>query len=150
MIQRKQTLWLLLALVATVVCLCLPVGAFEPAGMGTSDKMYNLWIELAAGTHDFAVWPMFALLLASCPVVIAAIFLYANRPLQSKLCLFNMLLLVLWYVELAVNSRFGGAEVTFHLAFAACLPALALILSFMAYKGIQHDERLVRAADRIR
>lgn len=150
MIQRKQTLWLLLAFVATVACLCLPVGSLEPSGMGASDKVYNLWIQLANGTHDFSVWPMFAVLLLSCPVALLAIFLYNNRPLQGRLCLLNILLYVVWYVLLAVNTRIGGNEVAFHLAFAACLPALALILSFMAYKGIQHDERLVRAADRIR
>ena len=32
MIQRKQTVFLLLALAAIIVCLCLPLGAIEPKG----------------------------------------------------------------------------------------------------------------------
>lgn len=150
MIQRKQTLWLLLSLAATVLCLCMPIGSFEPSGMGTSDKMYNLWIQLSNGTHDYAVWPMFALLLVTCPITICAILLYGSRKMQGNLCLFNMLLYVLWYILLAVNAHIGGTDIIFHIHFPACLPAFSIILSFMAYKGIQHDEKLVRAADRIR
>lgn len=150
MIQRKQTLWMLLALVVSIVCLSTPIARLEPMGMGTGDSMYNLWIQLAGGTHDYSVWPLFALLLITCPLQICAILLYGNRPLQSRICLLNMLLYVVWYVVFAVQTRIGGNEVSFHPTLSACLPALATILSFMAYKGIQHDERLVRAADRIR
>ena len=34
--------------------------------------------------------------------------------------------------------------------FASCLPLVALILVLMARKGVSDDEKLVRAADRIR
>ena len=38
----------------------------------------------------------------------------------------------------------------FHLDFPAALPAVSAILCFMARKGVLADEKLVRAADRIR
>ena len=44
MIQRKQTLYLLLALIITVICLCLPVATLVPQGMGVDMPMYNLWV----------------------------------------------------------------------------------------------------------
>ena len=34
MIQRIQTLYMLVAVIVTSVCLCIPVGAIEPLGMG--------------------------------------------------------------------------------------------------------------------
>ena len=43
MIQRIQTVYLLLALVLTVVCLCMPVGVFHTPEMGGDVEMYNLW-----------------------------------------------------------------------------------------------------------
>ena len=63
MIQRKQTVFLLLALIVTLVCLCLPVGKFVPQTMGVDMPMYNLWLVDGNGGHDFSVWPTFAILL---------------------------------------------------------------------------------------
>lgn len=45
MIQRKQTVFLFLALVATICCLCMPVGTFVQQGMGTDSTVFNLWME---------------------------------------------------------------------------------------------------------
>ena len=39
---------------------------------------------------------------------------------------------------------------TFQIEFGGALPAFALVFYFLAYKGIMADEKLVRAADRIR
>lgn len=150
MIQRKQTIYLLLALIATVVCLCLPVGRFEPQGMGASLQLYNLWIQ-GDGSTDLSAWPMFGLLVLSCPINLFAIFSFSNRILQSRLCVANILLIVAWhavYAVLAVTCK--DSAFTFHVNIAACLPFISAILYFMARKGIQHDEKLVRAADRIR
>ena len=59
MIQRKQTVFLFLALVATICCLCMPVGTFVQQGMGTDSTVFNLWME-QDGNKNFAVWPLFA------------------------------------------------------------------------------------------
>ena len=128
MIQRKQTVFLFLALVATICCLCMPVGTFVQQGMGTDSTVFNLWME-QDGNKNFAVWPLFVVLLLSCPVCLMAIFAFRNRMLQSKLCVVGMAL---------------------HVGFASAFPVVALVLYFMARRGILADEKLVRAADRIR
>ena len=79
------------------------------------------------------------------------IFLFKNRMVQSKICLFNILLIIGWYAVLALytfvlNDGMG----TFKPGFALILPAVSLILYVMARKAILADEALVRAADRIR
>ena len=60
MLQRKQTVFLLLALILTVVCLCLPVGLFTPENMQPTSLMVNLWVNMPDGAHDYSVWPLFA------------------------------------------------------------------------------------------
>ncbi|MBR1400561.1 MAG: DUF4293 domain-containing protein [Prevotella sp.] len=150
MIQRKQTLFLLLAVIVNIICLCLPVGKFIPEGMGVADQMFNLWIITGSGVRDFSVWALFAILLLTCPIAIAAIFMYRNRMLQARLCLFNMLLLLGWIIVYAVFSFTRGEQATFQPMFAACLPFISLILHFLAHRGIIADERLVRSMDRIR
>ena len=150
MIQRKQSVFLLVAFIVSVVCLCMPLGSFEPQAMGVGFKMYNLMVILGSGA-DYSVCGLFGLLVLSCILSMATIFLYRNRMLQSRMCLCNMFLLVAWYVVFAVMTRnVISADTNFHVAFAACLPAIAIILNFMARAAIIKDEKLVRAADRIR
>ena len=150
MIQRKQSIFLLLAFLASVVCLCLPVGSVEPAGMGASFKLYNLFLDKGADV-DYSVCGLFGILLLSSVLSLFTIFLFRNRKLQSSLCLCNEFLLVAWYIVLGVVTRnVIDPSAAFHVAFVACLPAVAIVLNVMARAGILHDEKLVRAADRIR
>ena len=118
MIQRKQTIFLLLAVVAYVVTLLLP-------GVGS--------------------WLLVALLVGAAAVSLLAIFDYNHRPRQSRLCLVAMVVTLLWYLVLALQAADPSAR-----PLSAVLPAVALVLLALARKGILDDERLVRAADRLR
>ena len=132
MIQRKQTVFLFLALLTTIACLCLPVGSFEPKGMGAESMLMNLWISDANGGKDFNVWALFAILLVTCPINLFAI------------------MIIGWYVVYGVFSQVLMTGFDFHIKFAACLPLVAFILLWLARHSILADEALVRAADRIR
>ena len=62
-----------------------------------------------------------------------------------------MALQVVWGAALFFfASTLGGDGVSFHVGFASAFPVVALVLYFMARRGILADEKLVRAADRIR
>ena len=150
MIQRKQTVFLFLALLATIACLCLPVGSFEPQGMGTENQLMNLWINETNGGRNFSVWALFAILLVTCPINTFAIFYYHNRKRQARFCMFSMLMIIGWYIVYGVFSQVLMPGFTFHVGFAACLPLIAFILLWLARHSILADEALVRAADRIR
>lgn len=150
MIQRKQSVFLLIAFIASVVCLCLPIGSFEPQAMGVSFKMYNLMVMLGT-CADYSVCGLFGLLLISSALSLSTIFLFKNRMLQSRMCLCNLFLLVAWYIVFGVMTRnVISADTDFHVAVAVCLPAISIVLIFMARIAILKDEKLVRAADRIR
>jgi uncharacterized membrane protein SpoIIM required for sporulation len=153
MIQRKQTIFLLLALVAVVVCLMQPVGLFIAEGMAPSRDMYNLYVasnEAAQGS-TLMVFPLFILLLLSCPLMLWAIFAFKNRMRQALLCTGCSVLCMLWIVVYCVLGYAIGIDgYSFSMTWQACLPAVALVFLNLAHRGIMADERLVRAADRIR
>ena len=129
MIQRKQTLFLILAVIVSVCCLSLPVATLLPSGMGAPSQVLNLWIADGNGARDFSAWP--------------------RR--QAALCAFCIFLLVVWYLLFAWLV-FTGERATFTLTpeLPLALPAVAIVLYFMARQGIMADERLVRSMDRIR
>lgn len=152
MIQRKQTIYLLLAMALTIICLCLPLGTFVGnENIGQTTTLYNLWTTNADGARSFSVWGLFAVLLITCPINLIAIFSYHNRITQSRYCLFNILLIIGWHVGYAVlalslSENYGQ----YSISFSSILPAISIILYAMARKAILADEALVRAADRIR
>lgn len=115
MIQRKQTVFLFLALLTTIACLCLPVGSFEPKGMGAESILMNLWISDANGGKDFNVWALFAILLVTCPINLFAIFDYHNRKRQARFCTFSMLMIIGWYVVYGVFSQVLMTGFDFHI-----------------------------------
>lgn len=151
MIQRLQTLYLLLALAATIVCLCLPIASIEPKGMGVSIEVFNLIVTGSKGAISFSTWPLFTLLLATCPLDIAAIMLYKKRKTQIRLCNWSIILCLAWYAYYAFMILGTFQQLgTWNASFAVCLPLIAVILYALAIRGIRKDEELIRSADRIR
>lgn len=153
MLQRIQSVYLFLAAIATVVCLCLPVGYYaDGEGMRVATE-YNLWLAFAEGGHALTVWPLFVVLALQAALSLYAIFCYHNRIAQSRLCVFGSLLTVGWYAVYAVLGLAMGCGVdgtSFSPSWEAVLPAVSLVLLLLARRSIMADERLVRAADRIR
>jgi hypothetical protein len=157
MIQRIQSLFLL---VGTV---CLAVACFVPvAFVATADSYYIVtsWAAKLNIPNGETIYPTYFIgllqaLLAGLSLV--TLFLYKKRPLQSRLCLAGMfitvilLLLMLWvypdYVLLKLPQLFGG-----ELAFSpwTLLSVIPFGCFYFANKFIVKDEKMVRASDRLR
>ena len=151
MIQRKQSLFLFIAIILNFICLIFPIGIFIPKGVGVNSIMYNLWIQDGAGTVSFSSAPLFVSLLANILVSLVTIFLYKNRRLQIKLCSWNLFILIVWYLAYVIMCLlFKGQYDGFELKYPVVFPMISLILTSMARSAIRKDEALVRAADRIR
>lgn len=152
MIQRKQTLYLMAAIILTVMCLSMQIGSFQVGGLEVA-RVYNLWYT-ALGKHHFDTWPLMAILLPTAALGSYTIFLYRNRKTQALFCLLNVLLIVGWYVCYFVVGQMVGDKswgtVDFRPSWPAVLPAVALILYLLARRAIKADEKLVRSMDRIR
>ena len=155
MIQRKQTLFLLLAIIAYAVCLFLPIASVEPKTMGAEVLVYNLGLVGDGGIKIAnTCLPLFIDIVVCAVLALVTIFKYKNRKVQMTGCSITMLFSLLWYIDyvliymgvIPIVEVEGAVEVKF----AACLPFISIILVAMAKKGINDDEKLVKAADRIR
>ena len=139
------------AIAITIACLCLPLGYFEPKGMGLNAEMFNLWIKHPEGGVSMTSSVLLAIQVLTASIGVWAIVGFRNRPRQAKLCVVNMLLLIVWYALAAFYTlHVGYRDYTFHADLAICFPLIAIILYWMARRGVLADEKLVKAADRIR
>ena len=151
--QRKQTLFLVAAIVMTVICLCMQIGSFKAAGLQVG-RVYNLWFTDPLGHRHFDTWPLMAILLPTAALGTYTIFIFHNRKVQALFCALNALLITGWYVcffffFLTIGDKTWGT-VDFKPLWPAVLPAIALIFYLMARHAIKADEKLVRSMDRIR
>lgn len=152
MIQRKQTLYLLLAIIAIFAIMFLPILQGITPVVNHEWQITSFYFEERT-SKIIEYWPEFNFFIIECLVLLLSIytiFAYKNRKLQMKLCVVNMILLVIWYVLLVfiVMIKFDGNSLK--IGWEPFLPLVAFILIYLAHQGIAADERLVRAADRIR
>ena len=150
MIQRIQSVYLLLITILLVVAMCLPIGQFIEADNITSHIFKPLGVTLASGETQ-ATWGLFGILLLTTIINFLTIFLYRNRMLQVRMTIFSMLMLVGYYITLGVFWYVLKDESqTFQLGWAMCLPLVCIILDYLAFRAIYRDEVMVSAADRLR
>ena len=159
MIQRIQTLYLLLATVLTVVCMSSCIGYYISED-GEIGRLFNLgcWCAKDEGSYLLSSrggsWALFVILLIESTLSFLNIFLFKYRALQMRVCTFCMILLVGWYATYAFFAWYFldafYTEVTFRVAVWASLPCVSIILLYLAFRGILKDEKLVRSLDRLR
>jgi uncharacterized membrane protein YqjE len=149
MIQRIQTLYLLLAATA-----------------GGALGYFNLWkadlekgIEKSVGyfnaTSNFLIFTLIAIITL---LALVTIFLFKNRKQQFKLTVVNVLLSIglIVGIYMAVQSEankyvvdgFTITRATFLIP--AIIPVILTVLLFLAARGIYKDEKLIKSLDRLR
>ena len=128
MIQRIQTLYLLICLVLTVVCVV---------------------FEVKAENHP---WALTAIMVVTGVLEFMGIFLFLRRALQMRVCTFCIILLLGWYATYVAFAYMVGEGLVgeFRPQLWASIPAINAILQYLAFRGILRDEMLVRSLDRLR
>lgn len=156
MIQRIQTLYLLIVSVMMVITTCTPIATILVDGREVVFSPFSI----AAEGEQLASLPIWLgiLLILSAALPFITIFLYKRRQLQIRLCgaeavlLLGDILLGAIYIYILCNKVFEG--ITFShlvLSFTGIVcPIVSIILIILAMRAIFRDELLVRAADRIR
>jgi hypothetical protein len=148
MIQRIQSVYLLLVTILLVVAICMPVGQFIGADGVTAHVFKPLGVALADGGFQ-STWGLFGILLLSALVAFCTIFLM----LQIRMTIFSSILLIGYYIAFCVFMFILKGDLdamTFQLGWALCLPVVAIILNYLAFRAIYKDEVMVKAADRLR
>jgi hypothetical protein len=138
MIQRQQTLWLLLAAVCSFLSFQFP--------FYTGDKFENnitLRAELDAASNFFLIILTAALIIVSA----VAIFLYKERKKQLRFTIggliLSIIILIFYFLEIK-KFVVGSFSLT-------CLFVFATIIAYvMAARGIWKDEKLVKSLDKLR
>jgi len=138
MIQRRQTLWLLLATIAAVLSFMFPfVTGKEAIKNMQADKVID-------AASDF-----FLLILTGGAIILSTvtIFLFKDRKMQIRLCLLGLLLSVVIIVRyIMLMNKLTNTT----LALYAILPFVFLASYFFAFRDIRKDEKLVKSLDKLR
>jgi hypothetical protein len=136
MIQRQQTLWLLLA----TICAFL---SFQfPFYTGTNVDNPNERVIIDAGKSLFLIVFTASSLILS----LVTIFLFKDRKLQIRLCLVgiavSILILLFYYLEI---KQVNGTP-----SLSALFVLLIPVSYFLAFRGIRADQKLVKSLDKLR
>jgi hypothetical protein len=149
MIQRKQSLFLLLSIVAFVASYFLPFGEFS------QHALYAYHAKDTAGTDVEGIqhyWFHAPYALASL-IALASIFMFNNRVKQMAVLRLSFILyaasfaLMAFYIRSAsgvLNDKEFMPGISFFLVF------ISFVLNMLALRAIKKDELLVRSVDRIR
>lgn len=149
MIQRIQTIYLLITIVLTSLVIGFPVMEIL-----TGESVYPVTLfEANDGGSMIYSWGLLGLCIANILIVLATILQFKNRRLQIRLATFNILFIVVFYVVLGIyysilNGKFE--ESVINPDWTVILPAINLILTYLSIRAIGRDEALVRATDRLR
>lgn len=138
MLQRIQSIWLLLASACAFISLKMP---FYSGTNSANIASYRLM-----GTENFA---LMLLTIAIGIIALFTIFLYSNRKIQMRLCILGILLegllIFLYYKE---TTKFVVNTGTYSLT--SILQVLILVFFFLAIRGISHDNKIIRESNRLR
>jgi len=141
MIQRIQSLWLLIVAIAAFATYTLKLY------IGTNTAGTEIIFPLAENLILVIV------IIALGILAMVSIFLYKNRKLQFKLAIFGIIFSVgfLFLEYYAVESFKTERQIqSGSYQLGALLPILMVFLFFFAARGIYRDERLIKSMDRLR
>ena len=146
MIQRIQSIFLLLAAAASFSLFALPFASVDKATAEAGvfqDKVFNVMDHPA----------LMGLFGAAGLLAFISIFLFKNRKLQMRLAIFafiaNLLATVFGVIFFMQNG--GGVESSqINDGIGAFVPLVSLICCLLAYRFTQKDDKLVRSMDRLR
>lgn len=179
MIQRKQSLFLFLAICCMAMCFMFPIATFDAMtpqrAAGSSEllsasaelnliaKPTNTYAEILNSQHQdmeqfLNTWPLLVLTIAVAAISLLSIFLYKNRIRQMRivavaflLAVADLFLIFIWAIDKFVDQSFVGCtDVDVHYGLGTWSVVAAIVFLFLAQRSIKKDEAKVRAADRLR
>lgn len=153
MIQRIQTLYLLIVALVMTMPLFVPIAQV----VVPNDASYNFFTygvvligeQSALQAH---YWALLILNIFTIGLPLVTIFLYKKRFLQLRLCIVEIILLVgstvlMWYHIHQFQNKID-ADILYKLSFI--FPLICVVLTYLGMRGIFKDIKLLKSLDRIR
>jgi hypothetical protein len=155
MIQRVQTVYLMLVLIFALLFIFLPMGYLSTPGTTLSINGWNLpETILEATSYATALLGWLSLVLA---IIIMILTLHMILQFRKRLYQIKIgKILILIHLITVVSTFFYLdnvkviAQGTFSYGIAIIFPLISMLLVLMANRAIRRDENLVRSADRLR
>ena len=153
MIQRIQTVYLLIITILTVLMLFFSLATIQAGGVFYTFDATGVSTVATQPELIYPTWGLFALTTIIALLALITIFLYKKRVLQIRFCVFNAILLVGFYGVFAffawtLKGQMGMDQ--FLVKFPLVFPLVCLILDYLAIRNIGADEALVRSLERLR
>jgi len=152
MLQRIQTVYLLAAFILTVILFTGPVAQFTTE-TGEIFVKHSGAFTAEGERLPMSSWPMTVMFSIVSLLSFLTVFSYKNRVRQMRMSLFLMIVdagmvgIMYYFTRFAFN-HFGG--ITNFFQWRLIVPLIMLVLYYMAFKGIQKDELLVKSYERLR
>ncbi len=153
MLQRIQTVYLLLVSILMLSLLFLPLSVLQSGDHFFSFDVFGLNTLQGEKELIYPTWGLLVLDAVVLAIALITIFLFKKRMLQIRLTIFNTILLfgfygLFAYLIYGFKGEFG--ELNYALKYAASFPAVSIVLNYLAIRNIGADEALVRSLNRLR
>ncbi len=161
MIQRIQTVYLLLVVILSFVCLVSQIGYYTSNDETVASFSNFAFSSFGAYSAYSSVGPyaLGVLLIIVILLSLLSIMLFRKRMRQLRLVIISNIMLFGYIATYILFAYFynenlqlvqPSAPLSFHIRFATLFPVLCFILNGLAIHGIRKDEALVRSLDRLR
>lgn len=153
MIQRIQTIYLLLSAILSAIFIFAPFAYFETDLHYFFDNFGIHYQENSETKTLINAYPLLILSITAIVLIMTSIFLYKKRKLQIRFSSFALLLeigsyiLIAYYVYYYADANIS-ALVNWQISIV--IPMVNTVLIYLAIRGILKDEALIRSLDRIR
>ena len=152
MLQRSQTLFLLLAFVFSLLLLTGPLAVILVEG-GEILIAHSGVFDREGNDLGVATWPLTVFFMLVTALSFFNIFFYRHRIRQMRICIYMIFLNVgmvgiIYYYIWYIKDQFEGLQNIFQ--WRIVIPPIVIILLYLAYRRIKRDELLVRSYERIR
>ena len=153
MIQRIQTLYLLLALILMGLLFYFPFAEI----LSGEGKLYTFKFDGLHYIESLEVYvqtvPSIILLSAILAINVVVVFLFKKRIIQMRVAFINMILMLgfvglIYYYVKSFSGDLEAEAISYKIY--DIFPFVAAILNYLAIRSIGKDEALVRSIDRIR
>ncbi|MES2701164.1 MAG: DUF4293 domain-containing protein [Bacteroidota bacterium] len=142
MIQRKQSLWLLLAALLNAGAFICDLYKYDTVVNGVTERK---------GLHVTDHFPTLIIALVATLLPFVTIFMFANRKRQMRMTAVSLITTGSFISTALIRvTRITPEPVNGSYWIGIILPVAAMIFLILAMAGIRRDEKLVRSVDRLR
>jgi len=147
MIQRIQTLYLLISAILVAFLFALPFAEIVKDGFIYLFNFKGILLDGTLKENGLAISVLIGIILALHGLAILS---YKNRIRQIRVIVFSILLMLGLFGMFFFFTyyTFSGAQISFKLSLV--FPLVAIILDYLAIRSIGKGEALIRSIDRIR